>query len=102
MTEYFYQKLLHQISSFPEKKIILVTHQEFIIPLPNKIWEFLNAYLGSTENVKYVLFGHVHYRKDLTEKGRHYICSCLSYRSQWPTNKSTLKEIRETLKIIEL
>lgn len=113
MVEYFYDKLLQQVTSFSEKKIVfvthMVTHPEFIVPLPNEMWQFFNAYLGSnrfkdlfTQNVKYVLFGHVHYRQDLLENGRHYFCRCLNYRSQWVNKNSAKDEIQKTLKILEL
>lgn len=112
VVDQFYIKLREQVLSLSDKKLIfvthMVTHKDFTVPLPDEMWEFFNAYLGSDrykdlfqQNVKYVLFGHVHYRKDLIENGIEYICRCLNYRSQWAT-KEVKAEIIETLRIIEL
>ena len=51
MHDYFYDKLKQQLAGLRDKKIILVIHvlpiKEFTVQPPNRMWSYLNAFLGS-------------------------------------------------------
>ncbi|GGB09055.1 phosphohydrolase [Macrococcus hajekii] len=91
-----------QLEQVKDKKIILmthvVTHPAFSIPLPNRLFNFFNAFIGTSDYddlyknypIELSIMGHVHFRKKLYEQGVHYICSCLGYKREWRTDN--LKE----------
>ncbi|MCG9803801.1 metallophosphoesterase [Staphylococcus argenteus] len=95
------------------RRIILVTHvvthAEFIVPTPHRIFDFYNAYIGTSDfndlynlfDISYSVMGHVHFRKNLIEKGRHFVCPCLGYPRQWRT-EDIYQEINETMQILEI
>lgn len=112
-TQVFYKKLSEQLQQYSDKKVIfvthMVTHKQMTVPLPKENWDYFNGFLGSdrysqlfSDNVKYVIMGHVHYRIDFEEEGKTYICRCLNYREQWGDEQDTMKNVLETMKIIEL
>lgn len=96
-----------------EKKYIAVTHMIpnalFSVSSGTEDWDYFNAFLGSREygkafmraGVRYALFGHVHYRKQLKEDGVHYICPCLNYHTQWKSD-ALAHEIDEALVCVDL
>ncbi|GAU79475.1 metallophosphoesterase [Fusibacter sp. 3D3] len=109
----FYEKLAMQLSRYPDKKVIfvthMVTHQRMTVPLPKENWDYFNGFLGSGQygelfhdQVKYIVMGHVHYRADFEEKGKTYICRCLNYREQWGAAQDAGENVMETMKILEL
>lgn len=91
--------MLHQIEQDIEavngKDIILMTHvathDQFVVPLPNKIYDYYNAYLGSKSYMElydkypitHSIMGHVHFRKTLQEGGTTYYCACLGNGRHW-------------------
>jgi len=113
MHRYFYEKLQQQLKAHQGKKIILVIHvipiQEFTVQPPDRMWSYLNAFLGSAQygelaleyNVPYVICGHVHYRMQERINNTGFICNCLNYSDQWikPTPE---QEIDDVLKVIEI
>ncbi|MCG8541363.1 MAG: metallophosphoesterase [Clostridia bacterium] len=113
-TRYFYDKLKEEMENFKDKKIIfvthMVTHRGFLVNTSNnEKWKYFNGYLGSdlykdlfNSNVKYVIMGHVHYRRNIEEEGIQYICRCLGYRNQWRKGRKAKEEIEETIKVIEV
>ena len=72
---HFLNKIERQLRSHQDKKIVLVTHVlplvEFTVQPPNRMWNYLNAFLGSRQYgrlalayaVPYAICGHVHYRR---------------------------------------
>lgn len=109
-TTAYAEKLKEQLQDYSDKKIIFVTHMVtnpyFLVPLSNQDWDYFNAFLGSdiyekilTDDVKYVVMGHVHYRKNLVENNRTYLCRCLNYRTQWLSH-ATLENIEDALEVI--
>ncbi|MGJ5712996.1 metallophosphoesterase [Staphylococcus auricularis] len=96
-----------------DKQIILVTHivthPRFVVPTPHRIFDFFNAFIGTRDfdelyqdfPIRYSIMGHVHFRKQIEEKGVRYICPCLGYPRQWRTPHIS-REINDTLAIIEL
>ncbi|GJF49900.1 metallophosphoesterase [Staphylococcus argenteus] len=101
------------IQNVGARRIILVTHvvthAEFIVPTPHRIFDFYNAYIGTSDfndlynlfDISYSVMGHVHFRKNLIEKGRHFVCPCLGYPRQWRT-EDIYQEINETMQILEI
>lgn len=109
----FIEKLKEQISKYKNKKIILVTH---MITHPafkveyNDLWKYFNGFLGTDKllpiiednnNIKYIIMGHVHYRREFKDGEKNYICRCLNYRNEWES-EDIKKEIKNTLKILDL
>lgn len=96
------------IKKVGNRQIILVTHvvthPQFVVPTPHRIFDFFNAFIGTHdfdqiyENypIRYSIMGHVHFRKKLYEHGIHYICPCLGYQRQWRT-QDIVKEMNDAL-----
>ncbi len=96
-----------------DRQIILmthiVTHKKFTVPLPHRIFDFYNAYIGTSDfndlyknyPVRYSIMGHVHFRKTAVEQGITYICSCLGYTRQWHSNHIQ-REIADALYTIDI
>ncbi|MBW2633972.1 MAG: metallophosphoesterase family protein [Deltaproteobacteria bacterium] len=113
MHRYFFEKLEKQLQAHRNRKIILVLHvlplQYFTVPEPNRMWSYLNAFLGSAQygelaleyDVRYVLCGHVHYRKQTRIHNTEFICNCLNYSDQW-IKDDPAEEIADVLKIIDI
>ena len=90
-------KLESDFQSIGERKVILmthvVTHPKFVVPLPHKIYDYFNAFLGSssyeklyqTYPIAYSIMGHVHFRKTLVDNQTTYICACLGGSKHWLT-----------------
>lgn len=115
MHRYFLDKLEKQLIKYQNKKIILVTHVlpilNFTVQPPSPMWEYMNAFLGSSEygelilkypNVKYAVSGHVHYRKQKIIQGTKFICNCLGYRSEWYENDDADMEVKRSIITIEI
>jgi putative phosphoesterase len=113
MHGYFYDKLTQQLRALRGKNIILVIHvlpiQEFTVQPPDRMWSYLNAFLGSAQygelalehNVRYVLCGHVHYRMQKRINQTEFICNCLNYSDQWIKDDPG-QEIDDVLKVVEI
>jgi len=112
MHRYFLNKLETQLKTHRHRQIILVLHvlpiRLFTVQPPDRMWRYLNAFLGSPEygelalayNVRYVICGHVHYRRQTRIGQTTFICNCLNYRNQWH-KQAAAEEIADTLKVIE-
>ena len=113
MHAYFYDKLRQLLDGLHGKKIILVIHvlpiQAFAVQHPNRMWAYLNAFLGSAQYgelalayaVRYVICGHVHYRMNQRMDNTEFICNCLNYSDQWIKGNAA-EEIDRVLKVIEI
>ena len=113
MHDYFYDKLKQQLRGLHGSNIILVIHvlpiQGFTVQNPNRMWSYLNAFLGSAQygelalehHVHYVICGHVHYRMQKRINNTEFICNCLNYSDQW-IEKDPVQEIDQVLKVIEI
>lgn len=113
VTKWFKEKLNQQIDDLKDKNIILVTHvvtHEIFTVKNREMWKYFNAYLGTKnydelykkENVKYVIMGHVHYRKKVMIDEKLFICNCLNYRDQWLYSKDAYTEIKKALATINI
>ena len=113
MHGYFSNKLKQQLNDLDGKKIILVIHalpiQDFTVQYPDRMWSYLNAFLGSAQygemalehNVRYVICGHVHYRMQKRINSTEFICNCLNYSDQW-IKDDPAEEISQVMKVIEV
>ena len=114
MHHYFYQKLEKQLAAHQNKKIIFVTHAlpiiDFTVQPPDRMWNYLNAFLGSSQYgelalkyaVAYSISGHVHYRKEKSYNSTYFICNCLNYASQWQDNDDPVLEVARAFKTITI
>ncbi|BBD89175.1 metallophosphoesterase [Staphylococcus caprae] len=90
-------KVEEDIKQVCNRNIILmthiVTHPQFVVPTPHRIFDFFNAFIGTHDfdaiyeayPIKYSIMGHVHFRKEIKENGITYLCPCLGYQRQWRT-----------------
>jgi len=114
MHRYFRRKIEAQLQNCAGKNIVLVTHVlpvvDFTVPNPDRMWRYLNAFLGSRDygrlalkyDVNYSISGHVHYRKEAVYENTRFICNCLNYPSQWICKDDPRQEIRQAFKSITL
>ncbi len=118
MNDYFYNKIVNQLEHNKGKNIILVTHvvqhKSFIVQNPNDMWNYMNAFLGSSKYgeliysypIKYSIFGHVHYNKIEKIEDTTFICSCLGDAKEWPElfegEESISEIIKKAINIIEV
>lgn len=107
------QQIKDDIESVPDRDIILMTHvathPQFVVPLPNRIYDYYNAFLGSKSYmtlydeypISHSVMGHVHFRKSLVENNIHYYCACLGNGRHWWTDdpRTELAYSLETIKI---
>jgi putative phosphoesterase len=113
MHRYFLAKLETQLENNRRRHVILVLHvlpiRFFTVQSPDRMWRYLNAFLGSPAygelalkyDVRYVICGHVHYRRQTRINQTTFICNCLNYRNQW-YKENPAEEIADTLKVIEI
>ncbi len=104
------EKDLRQVG---RRNIILVTHvvtdPSFKVPMPHRIFDYFNAYIGTSDfepfyqryPIHYSLMGHVHFRGEISKNGVQYKCVSLGYFREW-RSKDIDKEMRHALKIIEI
>jgi len=110
----FHHKLERQLKDHQGKKIILVTHalpiHDFTVQPPGRMWNYLNAFLGSKQygelalkySVRYAISGHVHYRRQIKYNSTEFICNCLNYASQWIDNDDPILEAARAFKYITI
>lgn len=103
------KQLYLDLDKVKDKKIILMTHiathQDFVVPLPHRIYNYANAFLGAKayetvyddyESIKYSIMGHVHFRKVVQDAKRIYISSCLGSSKHW-TDKRLKNQLEKSL-----
>lgn len=90
------KQLYTDLESVGDRKIILMTHvathPEFVIPLPHRIYNYANAFLGARSYekvytdfpaIQYSIMGHVHLRKIVKDTERTYITACVGNHKHW-------------------
>ncbi len=114
MHRYFHRKIEKQLEAHRHRRLILVTHVlpiiDFTVQPPDKMWRYLNAFLGSRQYgelalkyaVRYSISGHVHYRRQAEYEDTVFICNCLNYASQWVDNDDPVAEVKRALKTIDI
>lgn len=107
-------QLRQDISSVGNKQIIMmthvVTHPEFVVPLPHRIYDYANAFLGAKSyeslyeeypKIKYSLMGHVHFRKTFQDDHTTYIAACLGNKRHWSV-KDVKTQLGKTIVVIDV
>jgi len=107
-------QLYKDLHSVKDKNIILMTHiathREFVVPLPHRIYNYANAFLGAKgyeavyndfESIKYSIMGHVHFRKVVRESERTFISPCLGSSKHW-TDKRLKNQLEKSLVTFDL
>ena len=77
--------------------------------MPNKIFDFFNAYIATNDfddiyrefDVDYSVMGHVHYRGKIQRDGTDFISNSLGYQKQWWT-KELYRELTDSLWVFKL
>ncbi len=107
-------KIEKDLQQIGERKVILmthvVTHPEFVVPLPNRVYNYFNAFLGSrsyetlyqNHPIAYSIMGHVHFRKTFQDNQTQYICACLGNKKHWSNKNEIEAEIKRTLVTFEI
>lgn len=107
-------ELIADLEKVKDKKIILMTHiathKGFVVPLPNKLYDYVNAFLGATSyehlykdyNVVYNIMAHVHLRHTLHEEGTTHIMASLGNSRQWINKENPYMEIKNTLYTLDI
>lgn len=111
----YLEQFIDHLEQVKGKNIIFVTHmvmhEKLIVPTENRLeWNYFNAFLGSkaykalafSYQVKYAVFGHVHFRQIFKEEETTFICSCLNYRNEWLGSKKAYDQVMEALQMIEI
>lgn len=113
-SDWFIEKFQSKINENSSKPVVLmthmITHDKFAVPEEREMWKYFNAFLGSkklkelciTNQVKYSICGHVHYRNTFTEDGVTWMCRCLNYHNEWLGEKNIKAQIADAIDIIEL
>jgi putative phosphoesterase len=113
LAKIFNQKIEEQLEKNKHKNIILITHvvpfEKYVLKKDRLDWDFLNAYIGSSElgtlidkyQVKIANFGHTHKRYIDNHNGTKIICTPLGYFPEWK-NKNVSKEVKKSLVIIDI
>ncbi|MCJ1655642.1 metallophosphoesterase [Staphylococcus sp. NRL 16/872] len=98
LSQFTAKQTKNDLEKVSDKNIILmthiVTHPQFVVPTPHRIFDFFNAFIGTRDfdslyknfSIKYSIMGHVHFRKTLFDNGVTYMCPCLGYRREWRTD----------------
>ncbi|MBG9205693.1 metallophosphoesterase [Mammaliicoccus sciuri] len=107
------ESVKNDLEHVKDKNIILMTHivtnRKFAVPMPHRIFDYFNAFIGTSDfdkfyeayPIKYSIMGHVHFRNIIEESGIQYICPCLGYQREWRTT-DLATEIKNTIQVIEI
>ncbi|MGW7875739.1 metallophosphoesterase [Staphylococcus xylosus] len=107
------KQTIKDMEQVKNKRIILmthiVTHPRFAVPMPHRIFDYFNAFIGTSDfdqvyqqyDIRYSIMGHVHFRNAFEERGITYICSCLGYQREWRSD-NIAQEINHALYTINI
>lgn len=115
LSTYFTEIVDKQLAKInANRQIILLSHMvvipEYTVPLPNRIFDFFNAYIATDDVAKlidrypitHVSMGHVHFRHQLKkDNGIHYLVNCLGYKKEWRSNKLA-QELEDAMAILQV
>lgn len=117
LTDLMLDKFAKMFEAHRDKQIIFANHfipyRDFVpVSTHNEIWNLIRPFMGSArlgdlldrhEHVRYVIFGHMHYRYGLREhKGKNIAVAPLGYaQKEWKTD-SIEQELRDCGVVIEL
>lgn len=107
------RQLESDLSQVGDRKVILMTHvathPEFVVPLPHKIYDYFNAFLGSASYealyekypIALSVMGHVHFRKTYRTKETTFVSACLGNKKHWRSTDPA-DELEQTLVTMDL
>lgn len=108
------EQITDNLKSVGNRQVILMTHvathPEFVIPLPHRVYDYANAFLGAKSyeqlydtfpNIMYSIMGHVHLRKSIIDDRRTYITACLGNFRHWK-NKDIKHQLSKSLVTFDL
>jgi len=113
---FFLENLERQLAAAVKRgrRLLLVTHvvphEAFTVRPPDRLWEYLNAFLGSPQygelavrhGVEVAVFGHVHYRRQSRVGRTRFVTSCLGYSHEWPDPADAAGEVERSLAVLEV
>lgn len=111
LSQYFADEVFKELQRYPNRSVILVTHvvthPQFIVPMPHRIFDFFNGYIGTRDfnrlyrhfPIPYSVMGHVHFRKRFIDGETTFLCPCLGYPREWRTD-DLYTELRHALQVI--
>lgn len=115
VSQYMLENLKKDLDQVKDKNVILMTHvathPKMTVPLPHRVYDFANAYLGAKSyeqlysiypNIKVAINGHVHFRASFHDSGVKYISACLGNRKHWRYKDNPLREMENTLQILKI
>jgi putative phosphoesterase len=106
------KNLEYAVEDLHAKEILLMTHvitiPEFTIPMPNRVFDFFNAYIATDDflpfydsfPITHSIMGHVHIRHQMKKDGIHYISNSLGYEREWRST-NLYQEITQALYIMK-
>lgn len=102
------ETLVADIKAAEDRQIIMMTHvathKEFVVPLPSRVYNYANAFLGAKgyeilyelyPNIRYSIMGHVHLRKTFQDADRFYVTACLGNHRHW-REKDSLSQLEQS------
>lgn len=114
VSEHMLKQVTEDLKKVGNRKIIfmthIATHPEFVIPLPHRVYNYANAFLGAKSyeqlydtfpNISYSIMGHVHLRKTIIENNQTYMTACLGNFRHWK-NKDVYTQLSKTLLTFEI
>jgi putative phosphoesterase len=113
VSRYFSNIIRDDLEKVSTPHIILQTHivtiPEFTIPMPDRLFDFFNAYLATDDladilkdyPISHQIMGHVHFRGKIKKENTQFITNSLGYRKEWPT-KNLYREIQKSIVVLEL
>lgn len=114
VSQHMLNQLMSDLKKVGQRQVILMTHvathPEFVIPLPHRVYNYANAFLGAKSYeqlykqfpcITYSIMGHVHLRKILQEKDRTYLTACLGNFRHWK-NKEIHTQLSKSLLTFDL
>ena len=112
---WFLKRLEHRLAACRGGGLLLlvthvVPHESFIVRPADRMWSYLNAFLGSPDygrlavasGAALAVCGHVHYRRRFREGPTLFVCNCLGYASEWGANQDPTLEAERALLTLEL
>ncbi|EGQ2718337.1 phosphohydrolase [Staphylococcus pseudintermedius] len=113
LSQCFAAEVWQDLVSYADRQVILVTHvvthPKFTVPMPHRIFDFFNGFLGTSDfkplyqhfNIPYSVMGHVHFRKRLVDDNTTFLCPCLGYPREWRTD-DLATELKHALQVIQI
>lgn len=108
----FKDDIINHLNRVGEREIVLVTHMvttpDFIIPMPNRAFDFFNAFIATNDlddvikeyPVSHSIMGHVHIRHSIYKDNVTWVTNSLAYEKEWRSD-SIRREIEHALYVLD-